>query len=167
MERTLLLISCDGFLRYQVYQLGWYSTFNGFVLANLVACRRCLGLKLDNLPSEWIRNYDPLWFTFRRHCCLWVRTREHVLPNRGTEPNGIRYHIFCLLHSEMTEPHTGSSVAFGPACGICFNLTLLNTFLSDPPFYPNVTKSVVIKVTDLCPLSKNGWCSGTKNKPNS
>src|SRR6267154_571104 len=60
----------------------------------------------------------------------------------------------------------GSSTAYGPACGRCFKLTLLNTFLSDPPFYPSVTKSVVIKVTDLCPLSKTGWCNGTVSGPN-
>lgn len=54
----------------------------------------------------------------------------------------------------------------GPGCGKCFKLTLLNTFESDPPFYPSVTKSVVIKVTDLCPLSEDGWCSGTNDKTN-
>ncbi|KAI0031732.1 RlpA-like double-psi beta-barrel-protein domain-containing protein-containing protein [Vararia minispora EC-137] len=60
----------------------------------------------------------------------------------------------------------GSSTNFGPACGRCFRLTLLNTFLSDPPFYPEVTKSVVIKVTDLCPLSTTGWCNATTKGPN-
>jgi hypothetical protein len=64
------------------------------------------------------------------------------------------------------DSNTGSSRAYGPACGTCFNLTLLNTFLSNPRFYPNVTKSVVVKVTDLCPLSRDGWCSATENKPN-
>ena len=59
----------------------------------------------------------------------------------------------------------GSSRAFGPACGRCFNLTLLNTFLSSPPFYPNVTKSVVVKVTDLCPFISE-WCTATKEKAN-
>jgi hypothetical protein len=61
----------------------------------------------------------------------------------------------------------GSSTGYGPACGRCFKLTLLNTFLSDPPFYPTATKSVVVKVTDLCPLSKTGWCNGTVSGPNS
>ncbi|THH04558.1 hypothetical protein EW145_g5436 [Phellinidium pouzarii] len=59
----------------------------------------------------------------------------------------------------------GSSTAFGPGCGRCFNLTLLNTFLSDPPFFPNITKSVVVKITDLCPFIST-WCSATQNKPN-
>jgi hypothetical protein len=60
----------------------------------------------------------------------------------------------------------GSTTAFGPACGRCFKLTLLNTFLSHPPFYPTVTKSLVVKVTDLCPLSTTGWCNGTVSGPN-
>jgi len=60
----------------------------------------------------------------------------------------------------------GSSTAYGPACGRCFKLTLLNTFLSDPPFYPTVTRSLVIKVTDLCPHSQTGWCNGTTSGPN-
>lgn len=60
----------------------------------------------------------------------------------------------------------GSSTAYGPSCGRCFKLTLLNTFLSDPPFYPAVTKSLVVKITDLCPLSKTGWCNATTSGPN-
>ena len=60
----------------------------------------------------------------------------------------------------------GSSSSYGPACGYCFNLTLVNTFLSDPPFYPSERKSVVVKVTDLCPLSKGGWCDATTTKKN-
>ena len=60
----------------------------------------------------------------------------------------------------------GSSTNYGPACGRCFKLTLLNTFLSNPPFYPTVKKSVVVKLTDLCPLSKSGWCNATVNGPN-
>ncbi|KAJ7680491.1 RlpA-like double-psi beta-barrel-protein domain-containing protein-containing protein [Mycena polygramma] len=66
----------------------------------------------------------------------------------------------------MSQMAYGSSTAFGPACGKCFNLTLLNTYTSDPPFFPDVTKSIVIKVTDLCPLSEAGWCSGTQAKKN-
>lgn len=60
----------------------------------------------------------------------------------------------------------GSNTTYGPACGRCFRLTLLNTFLSHPPFYPTVTKSVVVKLTDLCPLSTTGWCNGTASGPN-
>ncbi|KAJ1304315.1 hypothetical protein OPQ81_005475 [Rhizoctonia solani] len=57
------------------------------------------------------------------------------------------------------------TVGFGPSCGRCFNLTLLNTFLSSPPFYPNPTKSIVVKVTDLCPAISQ-WCDATESKPN-
>jgi hypothetical protein len=127
--------------------------------------------------SSWI-NYPPNGFATMTHYGLPLGDIAACgcAPDSTYYPtaalNQMAYGIVYLsslirAHSEMTEPHAGSSVAFGPACGICFNLTLLNTFLSDPPFYPNVTKSVVIKVTDLCPLSKNGWCSATKNKPNS
>lgn len=54
----------------------------------------------------------------------------------------------------------------GPACGRCFKLTLVAPVTASPPFFPSVVKSVVVKVTDLCPLSRNGWCSGTASKPN-
>ncbi|KAG8688561.1 hypothetical protein FRC08_011370 [Ceratobasidium sp. 394] len=57
------------------------------------------------------------------------------------------------------------TVGFGPSCGRCFNLTLLNTFLSDPPFYPDPTKSIVVKVTDQCPAISQ-WCNATESIPN-
>jgi len=78
----------------------------------------------------------------------------------GCSPNSTQYPTVAL--SQMAY---GSSMAYGPGCGRCFKLTLLNTFTSDPPFYPNVTKSVVVKVTDLCPLGSI-WCSATNSKPN-
>jgi len=58
----------------------------------------------------------------------------------------------------------GSTTAYGPGCGRCFKLTLLNTFLSDPPFFPSTNPSITIKVTDLCPGST--WCGATVGKPN-
>ena len=45
-------------------------------------------------------------------------------------------------------------------------MTLLNSYTGTPPFFPDTHPSVVVKVTDLCPLSENGWCSGTENKTN-
>lgn len=60
-----------------------------------------------------------------------------------------------------------NAMTLGPACGRCFKLTLLNPVIATPPFHPNVVKSVVVKVTDLCPLSSTGWCSATTNKTNS
>ncbi|TCD62922.1 hypothetical protein EIP91_006220 [Steccherinum ochraceum] len=65
----------------------------------------------------------------------------------------------------MSQLAFGSSRAYGPGCGRCFKLTLLNTFTSDPPFFPDVQKSVVVKVTDLCP-DGGDWCSATAEKPN-
>lgn len=65
----------------------------------------------------------------------------------------------------MSQMAYGSSSAYGASCGRCFNLTLLNTFLSTPPFFPNVTNSVVVKVTDKCPVSAH-WCSAMQGKPN-
>ena len=66
----------------------------------------------------------------------------------------------------MSQMAYGSSTSYGPACGKCFKLTLLNTFLSNPPFYPSDSKSIIIKVTDLCPLSSDGWCDATQAKKN-
>ncbi|KZT10946.1 uncharacterized protein LAESUDRAFT_721360 [Laetiporus sulphureus 93-53] len=66
----------------------------------------------------------------------------------------------------MSQMAYGSSAAYGPACGRCFKITLLNTFLSDPPFYPAVKNSVVAKITDLCPADGDDWCSATATKPN-
>ena len=60
----------------------------------------------------------------------------------------------------------GSSQNYGPGCGRCFKLTLLNSYTASPPFFPDTHPSVVVKVTDLGPLSQNGWCSATENKTN-
>jgi len=59
----------------------------------------------------------------------------------------------------------GSSTAYGPSCGRCMNLTLVNSVYSDPPYYPNPTKSIVVKITDLCPGP--GLCGATEGNPNS
>jgi len=58
----------------------------------------------------------------------------------------------------------GSTASYGPGCGRCFKLALLNTFLSTPEFFPQTMKSIVVKITDLCPGST--WCGATPNKPN-
>ncbi|KAE9411283.1 hypothetical protein BT96DRAFT_961244 [Gymnopus androsaceus JB14] len=67
----------------------------------------------------------------------------------------------------LSQMAYGSSTAYGPACGKCFNLTLLNTFLSTPPWYPAENPNIVVKVTDLCPLSTAGFCNATTSGPNS
>ncbi|PPQ68422.1 hypothetical protein CVT24_004843 [Panaeolus cyanescens] len=67
----------------------------------------------------------------------------------------------------LSQMAYGSSTNYGPACGRCFNLTLLNPIVATPPFNPPNNPSVVVKITDLCPLSDTGWCSGTATKTNS
>jgi len=59
----------------------------------------------------------------------------------------------------------GSSQAYGPSCGRCMNLTLLNTIYAQPTFYPDPTKSIVVKVTDMCPGP--GLCGASPGNPNS
>ncbi|KAK0212821.1 RlpA-like double-psi beta-barrel-protein domain-containing protein-containing protein [Desarmillaria ectypa] len=86
---------------------------------------------------------------------------ENYVASCGCTPSSTHYPTAAL--SQMAY---GSSTAYGPGCGKCFNLTLLNSWTSTPPFYPSVTKHIVVKVTDLCPLSGNGWCSATESKPN-
>ena len=66
----------------------------------------------------------------------------------------------------LSQMAFGSKNNYGPGCGRCFKLTLLNSYTSVPPFIPSTNPSVVVKVTDLCPLSENGWCSGTEQKKN-
>lgn len=73
------------------------------------------------------------------------------------------YGIFCTVDVREWLSYD----ALGPACGRCFNLTLLNPVIATPPFFPSVVKFIVVKITDLCPLSQTGWCSGTTSKPNS
>ncbi|KAF8813826.1 hypothetical protein BYT27DRAFT_7084115 [Phlegmacium glaucopus] len=80
----------------------------------------------------------------------------------GCTPSSTHYPTAAL--SQMAY---GSSADYGPACGKCFNLTLLNPVIATPPFFPSVVKHIVIKITDLCPLSKAGYCSGTTTKRNS
>jgi len=113
-------------------------------------------LPLAVTASEWIQ-YPPYGFATMTHYDLPVDT----VAACGCTPSSTHYPTAAL--NQMAY---GSSAAYGPACGKCFNLTLLNTFLSTPPFYPDVVKSVVIKVTDLCPLSVAGFCNATQSGPN-
>lgn len=91
---------------------------------------------------------------------------HYTLPNNDVASCGCTGQSTHFPTAALSQMAFGSSTSYGPACGRCFNLTLLNTFLSHPPFYPTVKKSVVVKVTDLCPLSKNGWCNATVSGPN-
>lgn len=107
------------------------------------------------LSSEWIE-YPASGFATMTHYTLPL----DFIASCGCSATSTHYPTAAL--NQMAY---GSSTAYGPSCGRCFNLTLLNTFLSDPPFFPNVTKSVVVKVTDLCPLGGQ-WCSATPNRAN-
>ncbi|KXN91017.1 hypothetical protein AN958_03084 [Leucoagaricus sp. SymC.cos] len=59
----------------------------------------------------------------------------------------------------------GSNNSYGPGCGRCFKLTLVNPVIATPPFYPP-EKSIVVKITDLCPYSEGSWCGASQNQPN-
>lgn len=106
--------------------------------------------------TEWI-NYSPDGYATMTHYSL----PENFIAACGCTSTSTNYPT-----AAMNQMAYGSSTSYGPACGQCFNITLLNSFLSNPPFYPNVTKSVVVKVTDLCPLSLSGWCNATTHGPN-
>lgn len=110
--------------------------------------------------------------TFQRYIykSLNPHPRELTLPSISPQ----NYIASCGCTGKSTHYPTaalnqmafGSSDNYGPGCGRCFKLTLLNSYTGTPPFFPDTHPSVVVKVTDLCPLSENGWCSGTENKTN-
>ncbi|KAG8690198.1 hypothetical protein FRC11_013223 [Ceratobasidium sp. 423] len=97
-----------------------------------------------------------------------IATMTHYIMDVGTIAacgcTGGSTHYPTAALSSLAYGSDGT-VGFGSSCGRCFNLTLLNTFLSSPPFYPNPAKSVVVKVTDLCPAISQ-WCDATEKKPN-
>lgn len=90
-----------------------------------------------------------------------LRTTQDYIAACGCTGKSTHYPTAAL--SQMAF---GSSNNYGPGCGRCFRLTLLNSYTGTPPFFPSTRPSVVVKVTDLCPLSEAGWCSGTENKKN-
>ncbi|KAK7005658.1 expansin-like EG45 domain-containing protein [Favolaschia claudopus] len=110
----------------------------------------------DSVPGPWI-DYPADGTATMTHYTI----PDGYIAACGCVGDSTKYPTAAL--SQMAY---GSSTAYGPACGRCFKLTLLNTYTSDPPFFPNVVKSLVVKVTDLCPLSEAGWCSGRQNKTN-
>lgn len=106
--------------------------------------------------SEWIQ-YPPNGYATMTYYTL----PTGFIAACGCTPNSTYYPTAAL--SQMAY---GSSTSYGPACGQCFNLTLVDAFTANPRFYPNVTSSVVVKITDLCPLSTKGWCNATTSRPN-
>ncbi|KAF8441618.1 RlpA-like double-psi beta-barrel-protein domain-containing protein-containing protein [Boletus edulis BED1] len=113
---------------------------------------------LSFLPTTqaWIQ-YPPSGHATMTHYSL----PTGFIAACGCTPNSTYYPTAAL--SQMAY---GSSTSYGPACGQCFELTLLDAFTANPRFYPNTTQSVVVKITDLCPLSKSGWCNATSSGPN-
>lgn len=70
----------------------------------------------------------------------------------------------------LSQMAYGSSTAFGPGCGRCFRLGLTDTHIPNPPYIVSdgerAKTQLVIKVTDLCPPTGGGWCSGTETEKN-
>ncbi|GAA5911429.1 uncharacterized protein JCM6883_005755 [Sporobolomyces salmoneus] len=73
----------------------------------------------------------------------------------------------------LSQAAYGSSLASGPACGMCFNLTLKETFGAIPTWVLSEDQrvSVVVKIVDKCPAVKGqapnkGWCGATDKKSN-
>lgn len=68
----------------------------------------------------------------------------------------------------------GSNNSYGPTCGVCFRLELESTPRSPPPpdgngvnfntSSQNIAPSVVVKITDDCPLGGD-WCTQTEDYP--
>lgn len=104
----------------------------------------------------------------------WIQypTDGYATMTHYSLPEGFIAACGCAINSTlyptaaMNQMAYGSSTAYGPACGRCFNLTLVDAFDASPPFYPNTTDSVIVKITDLCPYSKRGWCNATNTSPN-
>ena len=108
------------------------------------------------------------------HASEWIQypSSGHATMTHYTLPVGFIAACGCNTNSTyyptaaLNQMAYGSSTSYGSACGQCFKLTLLNAFTANPPFYPSVSNSVVVKITDLCPLSSKGWCNATASEPN-
>ncbi|KAI0745806.1 RlpA-like double-psi beta-barrel-protein domain-containing protein-containing protein [Earliella scabrosa] len=109
------------------------------------------------LASDWI-DYPPEGTATLTHYTL----PDGYVASCGCTGASTRYPT-----AAMSQFAYGSSNAYGPGCGRCFKITLLNSVTGTPLFYPEETKSIVIKVTDLCPGSGGaGWCSAKPGQPN-
>ncbi|KAK1233164.1 hypothetical protein PQX77_003699 [Marasmius sp. AFHP31] len=115
-----------------------------------------LALLCTHALSQWI-NYPPNGYASMTH---------YELPKDWITACGCTAKSTHYPTAAMSQMAFGSSTAYGSSCGRCFRLTLLNSVTAAPTFYAPETKSVVVKVTDLCPLSTTGWCNGTQSGPN-
>ncbi|GAA5956240.1 hypothetical protein JCM21900_006580 [Sporobolomyces salmonicolor] len=73
----------------------------------------------------------------------------------------------------LSQAAYGSSLAAGPACGQCFNLTLVQTYGATPEWVLSEEErvSVVVKITDKCPAPSlddpdKTWCGASAKEPN-
>ena len=116
-----------------------------------------LSVSTVTLATNWIE-YPPDGTATLTHYTL----PDGYIASCGCTGASTRYPT-----AAMSQFAYGSSNAYGPGCGRCFKITLLNSYTGTPPFFPDVEKSIVIKVTDLCPASGGvGWCSAKPGQPN-
>ncbi|KAG9007048.1 hypothetical protein FRB94_014712 [Tulasnella sp. JGI-2019a] len=98
----------------------------------------------------------------------WATMTHYDLPKDYIAACGCTAQSTHYPTAALSQLAYGSTAAYGPSCGRCFNLTLISTIYADPPFYPNPTKSIVVKITDECPAAAgSGLCAATAGKPNS
>jgi len=131
---------------------------NGFVAAVLLL----IYFAQPNNAQSW--TYPPDGWATMTHYDL----PTNYIASCGCTAKSTHYPTVALsqLAFRGTAAQNGTGLpAFGPSCGKCMNLTLVNSIYSNPPFYPNPTKSVVVKVTDQCPGP--GLCGATPGNPNS
>ncbi|PFH53842.1 hypothetical protein AMATHDRAFT_187285 [Amanita thiersii Skay4041] len=115
-----------------------------------------LSLLVYSVRSEWI-DYPSQGQASLTHYQI---PRDYV-ASCGCAPSSTHYPTAALSQFAY-----GSNTSYGPACGKCFKLTLIDPVVANPPFTPSVTKSIVVKITDLCPFSAESWCGGTPSEPN-
>ncbi|KIO09840.1 hypothetical protein M404DRAFT_130927 [Pisolithus tinctorius Marx 270] len=133
-----------------LYRSTLLPAHRSFVLSAL------LSLLSFALASDWIQ-YPSNGYATMTH---------YTLPEGFIAACGCAINSTLYPTAAMNQMAYGSSTSYGPACGQCFNLTLLDAFTASPPFHPNTTNSVVVKITDLCPYAEQGWCNATTSRPN-
>jgi len=95
----------------------------------------------------------------------WATMTHYTLPENYIASCGCTAESTHYPTAALSQLAYGSTQAYGPSCGRCMNLTLINSVYSTPPFYPSPTKSIVVKITDMCPSA--GICGATVGHPNS
>ncbi|GAA6027503.1 hypothetical protein JCM8097_007894 [Rhodosporidiobolus ruineniae] len=126
----------------------------------------------------WTASLGALGATARNISTVPIPTSGRASLTRHDFPLGAYGSCGCAVNSTyfptaaLSQAAYASSSAFGPACGQCFNLTLVETVLAVPTWILNEEqrRSVVVKVTDKCAAGsgdpKKGWCGATDKKTN-